>query len=505
MALPINITDLIHKKTVESSRIELKKGWNPEEVIRTMCAFANDINELGGGYIIIGIEEVDGSPVLPPIGIAQTQLDNIQKKFVELCNRIDPTYFAVIEPIEYQGRHIIIIWATTGEERPYTAPTTLGKKAQRKIYVRPSSVTIPASPVLEKRLRELATHLHFDNRVNRKAILEDLDLGLIQAYLQEINSQLYEQITTMSMEKICLSMQIARGPKENIRPLNVGLLLFSKRPEKYFDGCITNLVEFDDAAGTSYTKKEFKGPIHLQIKAIMGYLNTSLIRQYTRKNGNILEAKVFYNYPYQALEETVVNALYHRSYQNIMPTEIRIFKEISKSIDDRRIEILSYPGPLPPIDEEALLQLKVTARSYRNIKLGGFLKNLRLIEAHATGIPTIVNSLERNGSPKPIFSTDKTSAHFLAVIKIHPDTPDETSSPLQEEAYIHLSDIQQRILELLLKEPSTLEGIQQKFKNDIAPEIKFFKEKGLIGEKKISNIILLFINEKGRDALNNSF
>jgi predicted HTH transcriptional regulator len=45
---------------VEWERLEFKKGWNPEEVIRSMCAFANDLNNWGGGYIIIGIEEHKG-------------------------------------------------------------------------------------------------------------------------------------------------------------------------------------------------------------------------------------------------------------------------------------------------------------------------------------------------------------------------------------------------------------------------------------------------------------
>lgn len=42
MALPINIDDLIHLRTVESERIEFKEGWNPEDVIRDLCAFETD-------------------------------------------------------------------------------------------------------------------------------------------------------------------------------------------------------------------------------------------------------------------------------------------------------------------------------------------------------------------------------------------------------------------------------------------------------------------------------
>ncbi len=40
--LPINIDDLLHRRTVGSERIEYKEGWNPESTLYTLCAFAND-------------------------------------------------------------------------------------------------------------------------------------------------------------------------------------------------------------------------------------------------------------------------------------------------------------------------------------------------------------------------------------------------------------------------------------------------------------------------------
>ena len=48
--LPINLQDLLRQRTVEGERIEYKAGWNPDAVIRTLCAFANDFENLGGGY-----------------------------------------------------------------------------------------------------------------------------------------------------------------------------------------------------------------------------------------------------------------------------------------------------------------------------------------------------------------------------------------------------------------------------------------------------------------------
>lgn len=63
MALPININDLLNGKPVEWERLEFKAGWNPEAVLHTLCAFASDIHNLGGGYILIGVAEHNGRPV----------------------------------------------------------------------------------------------------------------------------------------------------------------------------------------------------------------------------------------------------------------------------------------------------------------------------------------------------------------------------------------------------------------------------------------------------------
>ncbi len=52
MALPINIEDLLNKQKVESNRIEFKKGWNPAKIYQSICAFANDFDNIGGGYIL---------------------------------------------------------------------------------------------------------------------------------------------------------------------------------------------------------------------------------------------------------------------------------------------------------------------------------------------------------------------------------------------------------------------------------------------------------------------
>lgn len=79
MALPINLNDLLHGEPVEWERLEFKAGWNPLATLHTMCAFANDFHNLGGGYIIIGVAEEHGWPVLPPVGLDAREIDAIQE------------------------------------------------------------------------------------------------------------------------------------------------------------------------------------------------------------------------------------------------------------------------------------------------------------------------------------------------------------------------------------------------------------------------------------------
>ena len=52
MAIPVSINTLLEGNTVEWARIEFKKNWNPETTLKTISAFANDIDNWGGGYFI---------------------------------------------------------------------------------------------------------------------------------------------------------------------------------------------------------------------------------------------------------------------------------------------------------------------------------------------------------------------------------------------------------------------------------------------------------------------
>ncbi len=55
MALLINVDDLLRQIKVASNRVEFKKMWNPYRICRSICAFANDSDNVGGGYNYVGV------------------------------------------------------------------------------------------------------------------------------------------------------------------------------------------------------------------------------------------------------------------------------------------------------------------------------------------------------------------------------------------------------------------------------------------------------------------
>ena len=412
MALPININELLHGRVVETERLEFKEGWNPEAVLHTMCSFANDIHDWGGGYIVIGIAEKNGVPVFPPKGLSPSEIARIQKELLHLSHKMYPPYFPTVDVTRYQGKEIVIVWASGGTHRPYKAKVSLAKDSEQAYYIRRNATTKRATTSDERELMKLAQHIPFDDRINQKASLNDLNVRLIEQYLIAVGSQLAKEVSKMPFEDLCRRMNIVEGPPEFLKPKNIGLLLFADDPQKFFPITRIEVVHYEDDIGDKFNERIFTGPIHEQVREALAYLKNSTITEYVRKVPNRAEANRFFNYPYAALEEALVNAVYHRSYEEREPIEVRIYPD--------RILINSFPGPMPPLSKADLNKSVVTSHKYRNRRLGDFLKELHLTEGRCTGFPKIRRALKRNGSPAPRFETDTDRTYFLTTLKVHP-------------------------------------------------------------------------------------
>lgn len=413
MAIPINIEELINQRVVESTRIEFKSDWNPNPIIHSICAFANDIDNVGGGYIVVGVEEENGSPIFPIKGIEQDKIDTILKELIGYCHCIEPLYNPIVEPVLFQGAYIIVIWVPGGHGRPYKASKDVfSDKANKLYYIRKFSSTIVASTDEEKQLFYVSSNIPFDDRPNLAADISDLDIGLMRQHLKEIGSSLYEFSLKSDALKIAKDMQLVSGPPENLKPLNVGILMFSEQPEKYFRYARIEIVDIPDPTGTNMTEKVFTGPIQRQLKDALSYIKNYILKEAIIKQSQKAEAVKIANYPYAAVEELLSNAVYHRSYQVNEPITVRI--------TPNDITIISFPGFDSSISDKNIAEYNITSPIYRNRRIGDFLKELHLIEGRNTGYPTILASLKDNGSHLPILKMDDNRNYLSVTLPIHP-------------------------------------------------------------------------------------
>ena len=411
MSIPITVDSLIRGHMIEGPRIEYKEGWNPERTLHSVCAFANDVDNWGGGYIVIGIREKNDSKEIA--GIAPESVDRIQKELLSLCNQIQPRYIPQAESCVYEGKTLFVIWVPGGDQRPYSCPVHLGKDAvERGYYIRKLSSTIRANHKEELELFEMSRNLPFDDRVNMDAKVTDIDRMLVGRFLRNVDSALSDRYESLDERELYSVMGIVRGPQELPRPVNVGLMFFSRDPERFFRCTRIEIVEKPEPTGEGMIEKTFTGPLDIQLTDALLFIKNYLISERIFKHADRAEADRIFNYPYAAIEESLSNAVYHKDYS--------IQEPITVVFHNDRIEITSIPGPDRSISDEGLKTGNLVSRHYRNRRIGDFLKELKLSEGRNTGVPTMIEAMRNNGSPEPVFLTDEDRSYFPTVLPIHP-------------------------------------------------------------------------------------
>lgn len=481
MAIPTNIKTLLSGEVVEWARIEFKETWDAAASLKTICAFANDLDNWGGGYIVIGVEENNGRPVYPLMGVSTDKLDVYQKSIYAKCKLIRPAYSPIIGVETYQDKQFIVIWCPGGDNRPYSSPKTMARDNKERIhYIRKASNTVEPSDDEEKDLFNLANRVPFDDRVNHQAEISDLNITIIQNYLKEVKSSLYEKAKTGDFVEVCSDMNIISNLPEYVKPKNVGLMFFSMEPDKFFPYTQIDVVQFPDGlGGNDIIENTFKGPIHQQLRDALQFIKNTIITEKIVKHPDRAEADRFFNYPYAAIEEALSNAVYHRAYDVREPIEVRV--------EHDRIEIVSFPGPDRSVTQEGLKNYRVSNRRYRNRRIGDFLKELHLTEGRNTGFKKILNALEANGSPKPEFETDDDHSYFISRLFVHEGFLREETKRSQKGAEKEPKKGAERKRDILnqLEENSTMTqtGLMEVLgltRKQIQKAIKELQEEGLL-------------------------
>ena len=252
-------------------------------------------------------------------------------------------------------------------------------------------------------------------------------------------------------------MAIVSGPDEELHPLNVGLLFFNEHPDRFFPYTQIDVVHFPDGPGADvFTEQTFKGPLDKMLGNALAHINAMYLRETVIKVPGQAEAIRCFNYPIEAIEEALVNAIYHRDYSIREPVEVRITPE--------ELTITSFPGPDRSITSSALRRRRFVSRRYRNRRIGEFLKELDLTEGRGTGIPKIMLAIRKNRSPEPKFETNRERSFFTVAFPVHPKakamqamatdtTPPVEAQEAQVEAQVNLTVIERTLLTACDKKP----------------------------------------------------
>ena len=513
MALQINIEDLLYKRRVESNRIEFKKGWNPSDIYQTICAFANDFENLGGGYILVGVEQDENGVAIRPVkGIDLAEIDKIQKEMIGYDAKIKPSYVTRTEPVEIDGRHILAIWAPARNNRPYSVPENVVAKqvSNTKYYIRSKSSSIEAKGEILQELFDMANNTPFDERGNPNITIDDISPVLVYEHLKKIDSKLAQTFDASKLMDTLDAMELLIGPTEDRVIKNVAAMMFCPHPEKFFPVTRSEIVIFPEGSEENPDEMievpTITGPIPQIIKETLSYLRLNVIKQRIIKPQDRAESIKITNYPYQAFEEAVVNAFYHRNYQEREPVEI--------TIEPDRVEILSHAGPDRSISDEAIRRAKkLKTRKYRNRRLGDFLKELDLSEGRATGIPTIQKHLRLNGSAEATIETDENRTYFQLTIPCHPQFGNDIANSSHDQIRNHRLEqilgqsfvqVHEFVYQCIITKKEELEQILEQLFVQVWDKSKFLPNVPRLAQATIDLLCLLKNESMGANALNSA-
>ena len=423
--LPINVEDLLIGRLIESVRVEFKASWDPGitgfQILKTVCAFANDYQNLNGGYIVVGVDASEGRSVR---GLTDREIDDAQRWIRGRCKAMRPSYVPILSPEQMGGRDVLVVWVPASEARPHQAPDGPGGK-NWKYWIRIGSETVDAAASNQlDRLLEQTTPIPWDNRAAHDARLDDLREAKVREHLHDVKSALRDEPDAPTIYR---RMRITVPANQHEVPRNVGLLFFSDNPERWFPSARIVVAQFAaDRAGKVQNERTFHGALAAQLGDCLRHLD-GFAQTHLKKERDRSKVRGWVNYPLQALREALVNAVYHRAYRpEVMePTKVCLYPD--------RIEVISYPGPVAGIEPQHLQEsASVPPTPARNPRIGEFLKQLGLAEGWRTGLPQIYRCMAENGSPPPQF--DFAASWFRATLPAHPEYA--AVSALQDAAYL---------------------------------------------------------------------
>jgi len=267
----------------------------------------------------VDAEKETGIAIRPVEGLPIEKIDGILQEMVGYNNKLSPYFLPRTSVEQVDGKPVIVIWCPAGINRPYSVPENVTSRNSKEYYfIRSGTSSIVAKGDSLEELRDKASRVPFDDRGNPDIKLEDISILLLRDYLVKVGSKLADSLYIKPLQEILEQMDLYVGPTEQRMLRNVAAMMFCEHPEKIFRYTQVDIVIFPKGRmndPNNFSETTIYGSVPQLVNGTLAYLKSTIIREYVSKQKNVPESLRFYNYPIQALEEAIVNSLYHRDYR----------------------------------------------------------------------------------------------------------------------------------------------------------------------------------------------
>lgn len=173
------LIDLKELAARESEQVEWKENVADEEdVVATIVAFANDLANLGGGYVVCGAKESKdehGFQSVTMVGLTSSRLKEVEGRVRAQCRDVvEPPITPAVEEIEISDpSRRILVFIVPASRRAHTYCRRSGRTAH---YVRSGRNTIEARNGLYRELLIQKGDIEpWDRRVASGVTVDDID------------------------------------------------------------------------------------------------------------------------------------------------------------------------------------------------------------------------------------------------------------------------------------------------------------------------------------------
>lgn len=403
------LTELIQNG--ENSGVEFKRDdITPEKLAKELAALLN----LEGGHILLGVEDdrtVSGLLREPK---------KVEEWVMEVARaHLRPAAIPYWETIEWSEGKIVGIVSLPADapDKPYKAKRGSAWVTQ----VRVGTTTRDATDEEEVRLYQQSGRLQYDRKPVPGSSFADFDPRRLVNYFRDFRRQAYpEERDHEGWIRLLVNTELMAEDRGRAIPSAGGILLYGARPKKYLPQSGVTAVAYPGDT-KDYDAKEravLRGPVVSLFPMCGpgdGYAYPRTMREFSETSevvdDGVIEQTLYFvrrntavqswideggrrqerwDYPLEAVRETVVNAIAHRDY-TITVTDIEL------SIYSDRLEVIS-PGRLP--NTVTVEKMRAGYRASRNELVKEVLRDYRYIEATGLGVPRkiVQGMLVHNGT-----------------------------------------------------------------------------------------------------------